>query len=575
MCARTRFAVAVVVAGLLAISATAASAAGPGAASPFCKRLGHSIEASSGAQMWCFGSQPSGTGALGAGAKSGALAGSPFSANVNAASLSEDVTPAGARLYGQSETSIAAASPYVVEAWNDATAFATTCPAPMFKEEGTGYGFSANSGASFVDEGGVTNPNCNRHLDEGDPSVEAWHPGGKTYFYISSLFPTVNFVSAPSNDIGLNACKVTGSGSSAGISCAPTIPAAKSTQCSNFFGFFCSFLDKEYLALDASRGRLYVVYTEFGPSPDTSSFNGEIELAVCDIGTPSGGVGPAGGTAGKPVCEHGTSATTSNPITKPYFVVAPGDPNCEHEGAYPAVDSTTGDVYIAHEFNIDSNIFNPACFSTPTTEILARIPLSCLKLQTISPCSGPAQQRSQTITSMDAAFVPGYNRFPANDFPRIVADPITGTVSMVWNDARTNPLGDILLRSYALGTLSPVQAAPVRLNTGTEGLHFLPAVRNPSPSGKIGVIWYDRTTPSTTITNVRAALNLDPRLAAPPSSNVLVTSAPSDWNAVSSDIVPNFGDYTDDYANNGLLYAAWSDGRLGLPQPFEAHAPMP
>jgi hypothetical protein len=146
---------------------------------------------------------------------------------------------------------------------------------------------------------------------------------------------------------------------------------------------------------------------------------------------------------------------------------------------------------------------------------------------------------------------------------------------MVWNDARTNPLGDILLRSYALGTLSPVQAAPVRLNTGTEGLHFLPAVRNPSPSGKIGVIWYDRTTPSTTITNVRAALNLDPRLAAPPSSNVLVTSAPSDWNAVSSDIVPNFGDYTDDYANNGLLYAAWSDGRLGLPQPFEAHAPMP
>ena len=29
-----------------------------------------------------------------------------------------------------------------------------------------------------------------------------------------------------------------------------------------------------------------------------------------------------------------------------------------------------------------------------------------------------------------------------------------------------------------------------------------------------------------------------------PSSNTLVTTVPTDWNSVSSDIIPNFGDYT-------------------------------
>ena len=75
---------------------------------------------------------------------------SPFSANVDAASTSEDVSPAGVQAYGQSETSIASTGPYAVEAWNDATAFFSACPAPMSKEEGTGFGFSTNGGASFI-----------------------------------------------------------------------------------------------------------------------------------------------------------------------------------------------------------------------------------------------------------------------------------------------------------------------------------------------------------------------------------------------------------------------------------------
>jgi hypothetical protein len=55
----------------------------------------------------------------------------------------------------------------------------------------------------------------------------------------------------------------------------------------------------------------------------------------------------------------------------------------------------------------------------------------------------------------------------------------------------------------------------------------------------------------------------------------LVTTGPTDWNGVSSLIIPNFGDYTDNYiiANSENAYIAWSDGRLGVPQPFNAHNP--
>jgi hypothetical protein len=58
-----------------------------------------------------------------------------------------------------------------------------------------------------------------------------------------------------------------------------------------------------------------------------------------------------------------------------------------------------------------------------------------------------------------------------------------------------------------------------------------------------------------------------------------VTDTSSDWNSVSSDIVPNFGDYTDNYvglpsgsATASTLFVTWSDGRLGDPQPFVSEA---
>jgi hypothetical protein len=221
---------------------------------PFCSRIGTSVWASSGAQMYCFGRQPNGP-SQGLSTTSAKASGS----NVNAANPSEDILPSGAQVYGQSETSLATVGPYVVEAWNDATAFFSPCPSSMNKEEGTGYGFSADGGKSFTDEGGVPNSNCQVDRLSGDPSVEAWRSGSSDYFYVSSLYVPIS--ATPSDRrtfVVINACKASGTGAAASISCSQPIIAAASTQCITLGGeTLCSFLDKEYLSIDPQRGRVY------------------------------------------------------------------------------------------------------------------------------------------------------------------------------------------------------------------------------------------------------------------------------------------------------------------------------
>jgi len=179
---------------------------------------------------------------------------------------------------------------------------------------------------------------------------------------------------------------------------------------------------------------------------------------------------------------------------------------------------------------------------------------------------------------MQGAFIPGYNRFPMNDFPRVAVSDAKGTISMVWNDARFHAVGDILLQSFSLVSLGATTSSPVRLNIDTGGWHFLPALRNSNQNGVLNVSWYSRSSAKTAVTDVTAALDVNPLSAVTPAHNTLVTTIATDWNAVSSDIVPNFGDYTDNYTiatatgnfTGSRNFVAWSDGRLGLPQPFNA-----
>jgi hypothetical protein len=509
--------------------------------------------------MFCFGPRQNGASPATALASSSTVTVN-FGSNVDAATLSEDVTPSGVQIHGQSEVSVAAAGPYVVEAWNDGTGFFAPCGSPQNKEELTGFAFSTNGGVSFTDLGGLPNANCATSIVAGDPSVEAYQVGGNTYFYISSIF--IPFT-VPENALSVTACKVSGSGSTATLACSRPVVAAISSDCQTFFGFtFCSFLDKEFLAIDAAHKKLYMSYTEFGPS---TSFSGVIEVAVCDLTNPA-----------NPNCHNGGDGSIAGagaPAAAPYFVVAPGDPHfCENEGAYPAVDRGTGDLYVAYEHDWFTGLFN--CGGETTQDVMNFIPSSCLTLTPTSPCAGPAATQAVDITSLEAAFIPGYNRFPMNDFPRVAVSDLAGTVSMVWNDARQHGTGDIFLQSFNLGNLTAVQSSPVRINSrkDTGGWHFLPAVRQSDSNGNLNVSFYSRSSANTALTNVFAALKVAPRTTTPPAKNdAQVTTGSSDWNAVSSIIIPNFGDYTDNYFLGTTLYVAWSDGRLGFPQPFEDH----
>jgi len=532
----------------------------PKSNNPVCTKNGHSIELSQGGQMFCKGPQSNGPSSSSSRTSVTSSSSNPsLGSNVDAANPQEDVTPSGVKVHGQSETSVASAGPYVVEAWNDATGFFAPCGSPQNKDQLTGFGFSTDGGKTFTDLGGLPNANCANSIIDGDPSVEAYTVGGSTYFYISSIF--IPFT-VPENALSVTACLVKGSGATATLACSQPIVAAISSDCQTFDTFtFCSFLDKEFLSIDPGRGRLYMSYTEFGPS---TGFSGVVELAVCDLSN-----------AANPTCHNGSdgSITGAGKSAAPYFVVAPGDPNfCENEGAYPAVDTKTGAVYVAYEHDWFSGLFN--CGGETTQNVMNSIPFSCLTLTATSPCAGPAATQAVNITSLEAAFIPGYNRFPMNDFPRVAVSNPAGTVSMVWNDASKHGTGDIFLQSFNLGSLTLVQSSPVPINSrnDTGGWLFLPGLRNADGKGNLSVSFYSRSSANTALTNVNASLRVDPRTTSTPTRNdTTVTTGPSDWNAVSSIIIPNFGDYTDNYFVGTTLYVAWSDGRLGYPNPFEDH----
>jgi len=553
----------------LALLVTATGASGQvwrqSSQNPTCKNIYNptqnpsgKIHASSGAQMACFGPQITGSTRssfelpLPTSSILGPAKGNTFStSNVDAGNPAEDQTN-GTQAYGQSETSIAAAGNYVVEAWNDATGFFAPPCSPNFKDQSTGFGFSSDGGTTFTDLGGLPNVNCFTSVFQGDPSVEVYQTGGSTYFYVSSLFfDTSNFA----EKIAMDVCRVV-QGSPASLNCNPN-PIIIADP--GVFGFD----DKDFLSIDAARGLLYASYTDF-------TTGDVISLSVCDIGN-----GALGGSPAAPVCN------AAGPATPNYLVIAssPITSCAEIEGAYPAVDPATGDVYVAYEFNWATNLFG--CPLQVQEQVAYVQASSCIVLPTSpSPCPVPTGTTAVNITSMDAAFIPGYNRFPMNDFPRIAVSHANGTVSIVWNDARANPSGDILFQSFALGALTPVQSAPVKLNddkTGTGAFHFLPALRNVDANGNLNVSWYDRRlNPSSALTDVYAALEVNPRTTGTPKSNTRVTNISSNWLTANSDIVPNFGDYTDNYiaiaaGKKGpiaTIFAAWSDGRINDPQPF-------
>ena len=98
----------------------------------------------------------------------------------------------------------------------------------MNKDQLTGFAFSNDGGKTFTDLGGLPNSGCATSVTAGDPSVEVYQVGGKTYFYISSIF--IPFT-VPENDLSVSTCQVMGTGSSATLSCGDPQVMAISSQC--------------------------------------------------------------------------------------------------------------------------------------------------------------------------------------------------------------------------------------------------------------------------------------------------------------------------------------------------------
>jgi hypothetical protein len=169
------------------------------------------------------------------------------------------------------------------------------------------------------------------------------------------------------------------------------------------------------------------------------------------------------------------------------------------------------------------------------------------------------------VRSLSAQVIAGYNRGTGNDFPRIAYDGATNQVLVEWNDASLHPLGDIWMRAFTrqLQFSSPI----VRINDDSDyTLHFLPAisVRN---DGTICSSWYDRrrSAPDSAITDYYGECRPSPTSNA---TDFRITTGSTDWTNTSSLIIPNFGDYTDNATDGTRTYFNWSDGRLGVPQPF-------
>jgi hypothetical protein len=471
-----------------------------------------------------------------------------FGSNVDAAEPQEDL--AG----GQSETAIAAANAggqrRVLAAWNDASAFAqpnSTLP----RGSGTGVGYSSDGGRHFRDLIGLPNRNPNQQW-VGDPSVVRIDG---SHFAVGSLYfpsfsscggshPAPAFLTA-----AVSIATVSSDGSTVHFG-QPVMGPSPGNVCS-LFGTHppedLALIDKPFLAYDRTSHTLAMSYTRFFLL--TGSGAGQIEMIRAHM------------PSQPQLLSH---ASFSAPI-----VIWPEQHHQVNSGAYPAV-TPNGDTYVAWERNIDN--VQTASGDPFVHEQIARVPAGSNHVT----IGGPANprvvtlgQRNSNLTggvrSLSAQLIAGYNRGTGNDFPRIAYDGATDQVLVEWNDASLHPLGDIWMRALTrtLGFASGI----VRVNDDSDyTLHFLPAisVRN---DGTICSSWYDRrrSGPDSALTDYYAECRAGPGQQAP---DFRVTTGQTDWTNTSSLIAPNFGDYTDNASDGTRTYFNWSDGRLGIPQPF-------
>lgn len=477
--------------------------------------------------------------------------GPAFGSNVDANDPNHDLAA------GQSETAIAASGNHVLVAWNDASAFLAYLD-PLNPLAATGVAYSGDGGQTFTDLIGFTNDNANQQWT-GDPAVAAID---SLHFVVASLY----FPSAVANckqgpvelTLGLQVATVTGGSISFS---SPISPVNAGNLCGRRFGRSVSLLDKEFLAYDPVTRTLAMSYTRFYLDGRHSG-NGQIEVV------------------------RGTVPSDPRALSETDFakrvVIWDEEPYCNfpelpseatqcgaiNEGAYPAI-APNGDTYVVWERNWQSNLFGGDPFVYLHAALIPAGATAPSVGGNAAPFVFTTGQTGATpeggVKSLSATQIVGYSRFIGNDFPRIAANPSTGQVVFVWNDASRHPLGDIFLRTatFGLGTMGPIQQVN---DDNSFALHFLPAVSVGS-DGSIRTSWYDRrlSGADSALTDYFGEIRA---LAGTNAPDFRITTDSTDWTNTGSLINPNFGDYTDNSTTGTTTYYTWSDGRIGVPQPF-------
>lgn len=537
--------------------------------------LGRQERLSSGLRTWLAGPPRA------AGAVRSALTptlGLGGTANVDANDPARDLAA------GQSETAIAAqrrgTSALVLAGWNDVSGFLAD-PTTRAGSH-TGIGLSGNGGRTFHDLTGLPNNNTDQQWF-GDPSIASLGDG--RHFAVSSLYyPSGRACSdgLPAYlTLAVSVASVNAAGTGATFS-APVQVARPGNACAFATpkqSTEASVLDKDWLSYDPVSRTLALSYTRFfipppfectpvhcEPPVGGHTGTGQIELLRATM--------PASPTSL-------TSAAFGRPVVvwKEEPFCPAGTPSSEftrcgavNQGAYVAL-APGGDAYLAWERNIDSDPFgsgdphvylHAARVAALSTQVGAGGPDRPVVLTK----GQPHASASGGVKSLDTAVIPGYSRGIGQDFPRVAIDKRTRSVVFAWNDASLHPLGDTWLRAapYGLGALGRT----ARVNDDSSyALHFLPAVsvRN---DGTICTSWYDRRIggADSTRTDYFADCRPSATLNRP---DVRITTGSTDWAGTGSLGNPNFGDYTDNATDGTHTYFTWTDGRLGIAQPFTAH----
>ena len=492
---------------------------------------------------------------------------------------------------GQSETAIAAqrrgAATLVLAGWNDISGGLAD---PMtLSGSFTGVGVSGDGGRHFHDLIGLPNNNADQ-LWSGDPSIAALGDG--RHFAVSSLYyPSFRACTdgRPAyGTIAVSIATVDAAGTGARFT-APipvTLPGDMCTLGGPGQSPDLASLDKGWISYDRSSRTLAVSYTRIlisppppppSPPPHTGGstpgtvapgeHSGAGQIEVLRATVPADPAKLTSAAFGEPVVvwkeePHCPAGTPSSETTRCGAL---------NTGAYDAV-APGGNTYVAWERNVSSNLDGGDPFVylhaalVPARSGTTRIggPSRPVVISAGQPHGNPAGG----VKSLDTVSIAGYSRKSGRDFPRVAMDTHSRRVVFAWNDASLHPLGDIWLRSapYDLRSLG----ATARVNDdNTYALHFLPAVSVRS-DGTLCTSWYDRRLGGASST--RTDYYADCRKT--PSGNtrdVRITTGSTDWAGTSSDINPNFGDYTDNTTDGTHTYFAWSDGRLGIPQPFVDH----